>query len=76
VVVKRDFHLTDQETKILELIAQGFSNKEIAEQLRTNEKRIKNVIAALLAKLNAKNRAHAVSIGITHGLVDASGITP
>jgi len=71
VVVKRDFHLTDQETKILGFIAQGLSNKEIAEQLHTNEKRIKNVIAALLAKLNAKNRAHAVSIGITHGLVDA-----
>jgi DNA-binding NarL/FixJ family response regulator len=74
VLVKRDFHLTDQETKILGFIARGLSNKEIAEQLHTNEKRIKNVIAALLAKLNAKNRAHAVAIGITHGLIDVSAI--
>jgi len=73
-VRRRDFHLTDQETKILGFIAQGLSNKEIARQLHTNEKRIKNVIVALLAKLDAKNRAHAVAIGITHGLIDVSRI--
>jgi len=64
------FHLTPQEHQVLVYIARGLSNKEIAEEVGTNEKRIKNVIAALLAKLDAKNRAQAVVVAMRDGLID------
>ncbi len=69
---KELFNLTRQETTILNYIAQGLANKEIATKLSTNEKRIKNIVFSVLAKLGAKNRAHAVFIGLLNGLVDAN----
>jgi len=74
IIKKKDFHLTEQEQQVLTFLAQGLSNKEIAEHLHTNEKRIKNVIAALLAKMSAKNRAHAVVIAIKYGIVSPADI--
>lgn len=74
VVERRDFSLTQQEHQVLTFITQGLSNKEIAEKLHTNEKRIKNVVAALLAKMGAGNRAHAVAIAIKYGIVSPADI--
>ncbi|MDZ7337581.1 MAG: response regulator transcription factor [candidate division KSB1 bacterium] len=73
-VAGREFYLSPQESRVLGLIAGGFSNKEIARELGTNEKRIKNIISALLAKMGARNRAHAVTIGVRHGLVDTAKV--
>ncbi len=61
--------LNNLELKILNLVARGYSNKEIAFQLNTNEKRIKNIVANVLIKLDAKNRAHAVLKGVAFNLI-------
>ncbi len=51
--------LTDQEREILELIAMGKSNREIAEHMYLAEKTIKNRVTALFAKLGVSRRAQA-----------------
>lgn len=55
--------LSDQELKVLSLIAEGNSNKEIAEQLFIAETTVKSHVSNILAKLNAKRRTEAVKIG-------------
>ncbi|MFC1855982.1 response regulator [Thermodesulfobacteriota bacterium] len=64
--------LTEQENLILNYISQGLTNKEIAQYIRSNEKRVKNIVANILIKFEAKNRAHAVSKGIFFGNIDPS----
>ncbi len=66
--------LSKDELFILNLIAAGYSNKEIADKLRTNEKRIKNLISNLLIKLNSKNRAHLVTKAFISGIIKIEDI--
>ncbi len=51
--------LTDREREILELIAQGLTNRQIGEQLFLAEKTIKNYVSSLLAKLGLERRTQA-----------------
>ena len=51
--------LTDQEEKILELIALGFSNKQIADELHFAEQTVKNYVSRLMAKLGVQKRVQA-----------------
>jgi two-component system response regulator DevR len=51
--------LTDQERKVLELIAEGLTNRQIGEQLHLAEKTIKNYVSNLLAKLGMERRTQA-----------------
>jgi two-component system, NarL family, response regulator DevR len=51
--------LTPQERRILELITQGLTNREIAGQLRLAEKTVKNYVSALLHKLGVAHRTEA-----------------
>ncbi len=69
-----NFHLTDEEIKILNYIAQGLSNKEIAKKLLTNEKRIKNITSNILLKIGAKNRAHAVALALIFNIINPDEI--
>ena len=55
--------LTNQELKVLHLIAAGNSNKEIAEQLFIAETTVKSHVSNILIKLNARRRTEAVKIG-------------
>jgi len=55
--------LSGQELKVLSLIAEGNSNKEIAEQLFIAETTVKSHVSNILTKLNAKRRTEAVKIG-------------
>ncbi|UJL47657.1 response regulator transcription factor [Virgibacillus sp. NKC19-16] len=48
--------LTNREQDILELIAQGYSNKEIASQLYISEGRVRNTLSTILSKLNLRDR--------------------
>ncbi|MFP4287389.1 MAG: response regulator [Candidatus Izemoplasmataceae bacterium] len=48
--------LTDRENSCLELIAQGYSNKEIAQRLFISEGTVRNVISIILDKLNLRDR--------------------
>jgi DNA-binding NarL/FixJ family response regulator len=59
-----------RELEVLELVSEGFSNKEIGTRLFLAEDTIKTHIVAVRRKLDARNRAHAVSIGYKRGLLD------
>ena len=61
--------LTSRETQILRYIAEGNSNKQIARILQISEQTIKNHVSAILRKLNANDRAHAVVLAIRHGWI-------
>ena len=53
--------LTDQERKILELIAEGLTNRQIGEQMFLAEKTVKNYVSNLLAKLGMSRRTEAAA---------------
>jgi two-component system, NarL family, response regulator DevR len=52
-------HLTDQERKILDLLAEGLTNRQIGEQLYLAEKTVKNYVSNLLMKLGMHRRTEA-----------------
>jgi two-component system, NarL family, response regulator DevR len=51
--------LTDQERRILDLIAEGLTNRQIAERVHLAEKTVKNYVSNLLAKLDMQRRTQA-----------------
>jgi DNA-binding NarL/FixJ family response regulator len=61
--------LTERENEILELIAQGLSNKEIAYKLYLNEGTIRNHSSKILSKLHAYDRTQAVIKAVRQGLI-------
>ncbi len=61
--------LTPREQEVLDLLADGLTNKEIAARLDISEHTAKFHVASVLAKLGAANRADAVRRGIRRGLV-------
>jgi len=66
--------LTARERQILNHIANGNTNKQIARLLSISEQTIKNHVSAILRKLNANDRAHAVVLAIRHGLISAEPV--
>lgn len=58
----KDIKLSDREYEVLTGIAEGLSNKEIAERLFLSESTIKTHVSSLLVKLNAKRRTQALQI--------------
>ncbi|UCC59466.1 MAG: response regulator transcription factor [Dehalococcoidia bacterium] len=61
--------LTAKEMQILTLVAEGNQNKRIARILGISEQTIKNHVSAIMRKLNANDRAHAVMLAMRNGLV-------
>jgi len=61
--------LTPRETEILELLAQGLANKQIALYLEISEHTVKFHISSIYAKLSATNRMEAVRMGLQLGLI-------
>jgi DNA-binding NarL/FixJ family response regulator len=53
--------LTDQETRVLELIGEGMSNRQIAEHMFLAEKTVKNYVSSVLAKLGMERRSQAAA---------------
>jgi two-component system response regulator DevR len=51
--------LTDQERRILELVAEGLTNRQIAERMYLAEKTVKNYVSSILAKLGLERRTQA-----------------
>ena len=62
--------LTAAEIRVLRLIANGQSNREIAATLAATEDGIKGQIRSILAKLGANDRTHAVMIGLKRGIIE------
>jgi DNA-binding CsgD family transcriptional regulator len=65
----KDLGITKRELEILELIARGMSNREIAEKLFVSENTVKTHSSRLFDKLSAKRRTQAVQIGKEMGLI-------
>ncbi len=63
------YPLTRREVEIVRLISQGMSNKEIGNRLFLAHGTVKNHVTNILTKLDAKDRAQAVSIAIGTGLI-------
>ena len=61
--------LTRRETQILDYVAEGNTNKQIADILGISEQTIKSHVSAILRKLNANDRAHAVALAIRNGWI-------
>lgn len=61
--------LTRRELEVLHLLAQGMTNRRMADQLSVSEHTIKFHVAALLAKLSARTRAEAVARAIALGVL-------
>ena len=64
--------LTPRETEILNYIAKGYLNKQIAAELDISEQTIKNHVTSILRKLNANARTEAVVVAIKKGLISIS----
>jgi DNA-binding NarL/FixJ family response regulator len=64
--------LTPKEVDVLQLIAAGNANKEIAAQLSVTEETVKSRVKNILEKLGANDRTHAVTIGLKRGIIDLS----
>ena len=59
-------HLTAQERKILMLVAEGKTNKEIAAEVFLSDKTVKNYVSSILSKLNLERRAQAAAFIAKH----------
>jgi two-component system response regulator DevR len=58
--------LTDQERRILELIGEGLTNRQIAERMFLAEKTVKNYVSSMLGKLGMERRTQAAVFAVKH----------
>ena len=61
---------TMREVEVLQLISDGLVNREIGQRLFLSEETVKSHVRHLLAKLQARSRAHAVAIGFRRGIIN------
>ncbi len=62
-------HLTGRQLDVLRLVAEGWSNAEIARSLYVSPSTVKTTITQLSRRLGARSRAHAVHKGWENGLL-------
>ena len=65
-------NLTKREREILALVAEGMSNREIAERLVLSPETVKSHVAAILEKLNVSDRTQAAIYAVRNGLVETA----
>jgi DNA-binding NarL/FixJ family response regulator len=65
-VDERLSHLTEQELKVLELMAEGLTNRAIGERLHLAEKTVKNYVTSVLAKMGMSRRTEAAVYAARH----------
>jgi DNA-binding NarL/FixJ family response regulator len=65
-----DDALTSREIGVLRLVAQGNSNKIIADRLSISEETVKGHLKSILSKLDAHDRTHAVTIAVKRGIIE------
>jgi DNA-binding NarL/FixJ family response regulator len=66
--------LTERETEVLQLLAQGYSNKQIARRLNNTEQTIKSHVSRILSKLGVESRTQATLYAIRTGLVSPGSV--
>ena len=62
--------LTGREIDVLRLVAMGNGNKQIADQLSIGEATVRTHVGNILSKLGANDRTHAVTIGLSRGIIE------
>ncbi len=62
--------LSEQELRVLALVAEGRTNRQIGEALFLSEKTVRNYVSSILAKLNLDSRAHAAAYAVAHRIKD------
>jgi DNA-binding NarL/FixJ family response regulator len=62
--------LTARELEVLQLLAQGMQNKEIAAELIISERTVKFHVSSILSKLDVGNRTEAVTVAVQKGLIE------
>lgn len=67
--------LTERQLEVLKLIAQGWTNKQVADQLFITERTVKYHLQEILQKLHLRNRTQAVAYAVRTGLIDTETIT-
>jgi len=65
-----DDALSPAEIRVLRLIAEGNTNKEIAAQLSVSEETVKGQVRNILSKLSANDRTHAAMIALKRGIIE------
>ncbi|MBN2502327.1 MAG: response regulator transcription factor [Anaerolineales bacterium] len=60
--------LSDQEIRILSLISEGKTNKEIASAIFLSEKTVRNYVSSILSKLSLKTRSEAAAYAVKHSI--------
>jgi len=72
-----EYALTPRESEVLRLVALGHANKEVGEILGTASGTVKTHVQSILAKLEAKDRTHAVTIALQRGILhlDSANVT-
>ncbi len=65
--------LTPREVQVLELVARGLSNKEVARRLGTAAGTVKAQVQNILSKLRAADRTHAVTLAVERGILRLDG---
>lgn len=61
--------LTPREREILEMLAEGLADKEIAARLQVSTATVRTLVNAILAKTGARSRTQALILAVRHGLV-------
>ena len=68
--------LTTRERQVLEVVAEGLNNHEIAARLDISEKTVRNHVSTIFTKLQIKSRAQAVALARDAGLGKARSLMP
>jgi DNA-binding NarL/FixJ family response regulator len=64
-----DAIISNREEEVLQLVADGYGTTEIAEKLFISQKTVKNHLASIYEKLNARDRTQAVLMAVKMGIV-------
>jgi DNA-binding NarL/FixJ family response regulator len=67
-------NLSERELEVLQLLAQGLTNAEIAERLYLTRGTVRNYVSSILNKLGVEDRTQAAILAIRHGLVSPSDL--
>jgi DNA-binding NarL/FixJ family response regulator len=74
--LRGESHLTPREQMVLARLAQGMTNREIADALAIAETTVKTHLQHILDKLHARNRLEAAAFALKLGLIDDRGPSP